>query len=70
MTKLLYAEPELRRALSRPLVFDPRHISHPEPHVIVQAMQVTPDYFGGGAEQVDLLLPLRTYNRLAARRAA
>lgn len=57
------------RESKRPLFYAPNQLTSPEPHVIVQATFVTPDYLGGGSIDVDVMVSTRAYARIMRKAA-
>lgn len=51
----------------RPVWYTERQLKSKHPHVIVTGTFAVPDYFGGGAQEIDMAIPLRAYNKLYGR---
>lgn len=48
----------------RPIWYLPGQMRSREPHVIVPCLVVTPPYFGGGEERVEVVMSVRVYTRI------
>lgn len=64
---MLFVETTTQQALTRRLVKIPLMSYGDEPQVIVPVIFVFPEEFGGGAVEADVLLPAKTFYRLARR---